>query len=151
MRILFLAPVVPWPLTQGRNLRNFHLLRMLAERHEVELLCGSFDAGPPDLPSEVAALVAFGEVVAWPERPLATRLLDMGRSMPDIWQAYASDTLVDSALARHATKPFDCVHVAGFEMMGTWNRVRHRLTARLPYVLDEQQHRVPPAGIDAGR
>ncbi len=137
MRLLFLAPVVPWPLTQGRNLRNFHLLRILAERHEVELLCGSFDAGQSDLPPEVAALVEFGEVVAWPERPLATRLLDMGRSMPDIWQAYASETLVDCVLARHATKPFDCVHVAGFEMMGTWNRVRHRLAARIPYVLDE--------------
>ncbi len=137
MRILFLAPVVPWPLTQGRNLRNFHLLRILAERHEVELLCGSFDAGSTALPSEVAARVAFGEVVAWPERPLATRLLDMGRDLPDIWQAYANDKLVDSALARHATKPFDCVHVAGFEMMGTWHRVRHRLSARVPYVLDE--------------
>lgn len=137
MRILFLAPVVPWPLTQGRNLRNFHLLRILTERHEVELLCGTFDAGPPALPSEVAALVEFGEVVAWPERPLATRLLDMGKSMPDIWQVYASETLVDRALARHATKPFDCVHVAGFEMMGTWNRVRHRLSTRVPYVLDE--------------
>ncbi len=137
MRILFLAPVVPWPLTQGRNLRNFHLLRILAERHEVELLCGAFDTGSPTLPSEVAALVAFGEVDAWPERPWATRLLDMGRSMPDIWQAYASDTLVDRALARHATKPFDCVHVAGFEMMGTWHRIRHRLSARVPYVLDE--------------
>ncbi|MCE2466752.1 MAG: glycosyltransferase [Caldilineaceae bacterium] len=137
MRILFLAPVVPWPLTQGRNLRNFHLLRILAERHEVELLCGSFDAGSPALPSEVAALVEFGEVVAWPGRPLATRLLDMGQSVPDIWQTYASDRLVDSAWARHATKPFDCVHVAGFEMMGTWNRVRDRLTARIPYVLDE--------------
>ena len=137
MRILFLAPVVPWPLTEGRNLRNFHLLRILAERHEVELLCGSFDTGRSDLPSEVAALVEFGEVVPWPERPLAARLLDMGRSVPDIWQAYASDRLVDKARARHATKPFDCVHVAGFEMMGTWNRVRDRLPARVPYVLDE--------------
>ena len=137
MRILFLAPVVPWPLTQGRNLRNFHLLRILTERHEVELLCGTFDTDPPALPSEVAALVAYGEIVAWPERPLATRLLDMGRSMPDIWRAYASDMLVDSAWSRHATKPFDCVHVAGFEMMGTWNRVRDRLADRIPYVLDE--------------
>lgn len=137
MRILFLAPVVPWPLTQGRNLRNFHLLRLLAERHELELLCGSFEAGPPGPPSEVATLVEFAEVVAWPARPLATRLLDMGRSVPDIWQAYASDPLVDTALARHATKPFDCVHVAGFEMMGTWNRIRHRLPKPVPYVLDE--------------
>ncbi|MDE0672784.1 MAG: glycosyltransferase [Caldilineaceae bacterium] len=137
MRILFLAPVVPWPLTQGRNLRNFHLLRILAERHKVELLCGTFDAGPPALPSEVAPLAEFAEVVVWPTRPLSTRLLDMGRHVPDIWQAYASDQIVDTALARHTTKPFDCVHVAGFEMMGTWNRVRHRLSARVPYVLDE--------------
>ena len=137
MRILFLAPVVPWPLTQGRNLRNYHLLRLLAARHELELLCGSFEAGQPDPPSEVAALVEFTEVVAWPARPLTTRLLDMGRPVPDIWQAYASDQLVDTALARHAAKPFDCVHVAGFEMMGTWHRIRHRLSNTIPYVLDE--------------
>ena len=137
MRILFLAPVVPWPLTQGRNLRNYHLLRLLAARHELELLCGSFEAGQPDPPSEVAALAEFVQVVAWPARPLTTRLLDLGRSVPDIWQAYASDQLVDTALARHAAKPFDCVHVAGFEMMGTWNRIRHQLSNKIPYVLDE--------------
>lgn len=39
MRILFLAAEPPWPLDQGDKLRNYYLLKALAERHEVTLAC----------------------------------------------------------------------------------------------------------------
>ena len=34
-RILHLTPQLPYPPQQGTSLRNYHLLRALAERHEV--------------------------------------------------------------------------------------------------------------------
>src|SRR5512135_864308 len=37
MRILFLAPYVPWPVRTGDRLRSYALLRALAQRHEVTL------------------------------------------------------------------------------------------------------------------
>jgi hypothetical protein len=37
-RILLLTPQLPYPPQQGTSLRNFHLLRALAQRHDVTLL-----------------------------------------------------------------------------------------------------------------
>ncbi|HWP59950.1 MAG TPA: TIGR03087 family PEP-CTERM/XrtA system glycosyltransferase [Candidatus Acidoferrales bacterium] len=39
MRILFLAHRIPYPPNKGDKIRSYHLLRSLAERHEVSLLC----------------------------------------------------------------------------------------------------------------
>lgn len=38
MRILILTPQLPYPPHQGTTLRNFHIIRGLAQRHEVTLL-----------------------------------------------------------------------------------------------------------------
>lgn len=39
MRILFVLSRVPYPLEKGDKLRAFHLIRVLAEHHEVHLFC----------------------------------------------------------------------------------------------------------------
>jgi glycosyltransferase involved in cell wall biosynthesis len=39
MRVLYLAPQLPWPLDQGARIRNYYLLRALAAEHTVDLLC----------------------------------------------------------------------------------------------------------------
>lgn len=39
MNILYLAPIVPYPLIDGDRQRCFHLLKILSERHRVHLLC----------------------------------------------------------------------------------------------------------------
>ena len=38
LKILFLAPCIPWPLDTGGKIRTYHLLRALARRHQVQLL-----------------------------------------------------------------------------------------------------------------
>ncbi|MGH2351944.1 MAG: glycosyltransferase, partial [Chloroflexota bacterium] len=38
MKLLFVTPQLPWPPSQGTALRNFHLLKAAAGRHEVDLL-----------------------------------------------------------------------------------------------------------------
>jgi len=38
LQIVFLAPRLPWPLDTGGKIRTYHLLRVLARRHELRLL-----------------------------------------------------------------------------------------------------------------
>ncbi len=45
LRVLFLAPQVPWPLDTGGKIRTFHIARTLAARHRVRMLAfGDRDA-----------------------------------------------------------------------------------------------------------
>src|SRR5262245_4969935 len=46
MRILFIAPFVPWPLAHGGQIRAFNLVSELARRHEVTLVCLADRASP---------------------------------------------------------------------------------------------------------
>ncbi len=39
MKVLFLTAEPPWPLDQGDKLRNYHLLKALALKHKVTLVC----------------------------------------------------------------------------------------------------------------
>jgi glycosyltransferase involved in cell wall biosynthesis len=47
MRLLIVAPYVPWPLNHGGQIRTFHLVKERAKRHEVTLVCLSV-SGEPD-------------------------------------------------------------------------------------------------------
>ena len=53
MRILFLSTWFPYPPDNGSKLRVHHLLRSLAERHEVTLLSFAFATARPDAPGEL--------------------------------------------------------------------------------------------------
>ncbi|NVN98369.1 MAG: glycosyltransferase [Geobacteraceae bacterium] len=46
MKILIVAPFVPWPLAHGGRIRLYHLLRGLAESNEVTLVCLSEEQNP---------------------------------------------------------------------------------------------------------
>ncbi|KXG78347.1 GDP-mannose-dependent alpha-(1-6)-phosphatidylinositol monomannoside mannosyltransferase [Fervidicola ferrireducens] len=39
MKIIFLTAEPPWPLDQGDKVRNFHLLKAIATKHEVTFVC----------------------------------------------------------------------------------------------------------------
>ncbi len=60
LRVLVLDEGLPWPPDSGKRLRSWHLLRRLAARHRVELLC--FAAPGPEAGAAVAALNAAGIV-----------------------------------------------------------------------------------------
>ncbi|MEI2689499.1 MAG: glycosyltransferase family 4 protein [Anaerolineae bacterium] len=55
MNILFLSTWFPHPPDNGSKLRVYHLLRGLAERHEVTLLSFAFATARPDAPGELDA------------------------------------------------------------------------------------------------
>ncbi len=138
MRILFLAPIVPWPLTQGRNLRNFHILAYLSQHHTVDLLCGAYRFPPAPTPPDIARLWDQIHIVPWPQRSTARRMRDTFRLAPDFWLAHHSRELVRKGQAMHRAHPYDCIHIAGLEMYGILKDLRRGLSPCPPIVLDEQ-------------
>lgn len=138
MRILFLAGILPWPLAQGRNLRNYHLLRHLSRDHEIDMFCGFHGTAPPDCPAHVASNWQTLHAFAWPRRPVGRRLRELFHTWPALWQAHYSPALVAQAQALHARAPYDRIHVAGLEMYGCALALQAALRSPVPVVLDEQ-------------
>ncbi|HQZ72043.1 MAG TPA: glycosyltransferase [Anaerolineae bacterium] len=117
MRLLILAPQLPWPPNQGTALRNLNLVRVLAARHAVHLVCFGdpfADRGPlPDWG------VAVTLVPAPPPRPFLRRLLELPtQPTPDLLRRLASPAM-DRCLADLAADPagqVDVLQVEGIEM-----------------------------------
>jgi glycosyltransferase involved in cell wall biosynthesis len=69
MRILWIVPYLPWPTTSGGKLRQYHLLRSLAERgHRITLLVQSKQALSSDIEQHLTKLLE--RVVYLPRRGL---------------------------------------------------------------------------------
>ncbi len=138
MRILFLVGHPPWPLTQGRILRNFQILRHLAQRHDLDVLCGFNQDAPAAWPAAVESLWHSIRAFPWPVRRKWRRIAGLCHSWPDLWQAHFSRELI---AAGHALlqKPsaYDCIHVAGFEMFGCALAISQNLEFPMPLILDE--------------
>jgi glycosyltransferase involved in cell wall biosynthesis len=132
--ILLLTPQLPYPPHQGTSLRNWHILRGLAERHTVSLLSFA-ETNPAHLPALLTELCARVETVPAPQRTTAQRLSHLlRRGSPDMAQRLASDALA-TALQRHlATEPPDIVQVEGLEMAHTIPTIRAH--SRAVVVLD---------------
>lgn len=68
LHILWVLPYLPWPTTSGGKLRQYHLLRTLAERgHRITLLVQSKEEASDECTRRLAALVE--RVVVLPRRP----------------------------------------------------------------------------------
>lgn len=126
LRILLLTPQLPYPPEQGTSLRNFHILRGLAQRHEVHLL--SFvepltgDAVPAPVLKDLCASVT---TVPAPWRSRGQRLWRLLTDTdPDMAHRLASvdfTSALDEILGRLA---FDVVQIEGIELVGNAPRVR---------------------------
>jgi polysaccharide biosynthesis protein PslH len=55
MKILFLSTWFPYPPDNGSKLRAYHLVRALADRHQVSLLSFAFDTARPEEPGQLRA------------------------------------------------------------------------------------------------
>ncbi len=117
MRILMLTPQLPYPPQQGTSLRNYHLLRYLAGRHQVSLL--SF-AAPGAEPEHVAHLQGFCrevQTVAAPVRSTARRVWTLiTSSRPDMAWRLHSPAYAQALAAWLQREPFDVVQAEGIEM-----------------------------------
>jgi glycosyltransferase involved in cell wall biosynthesis len=110
-RILFLTPDVPYPLHQGTALRNFGLVKGLAERgHRVSLI--TFGSRPTPTPLDV--LCENVTMVPPPQRSTVARVATLLRGQADLTTRLESD-LMRRALREQALTP-DIVHIEGLEM-----------------------------------
>jgi polysaccharide biosynthesis protein PslH len=153
MKVLYLAPQLPWPLDQGAVIRNYFLLRALAAEHTVDLLCldGSRSAPPAGAApraddqdaaagageSPVAGLCRRLEVFPAPRRDRAERLRTLVRSpLPDLahraWQPPLAARLGDLL----GTEAYDVVQISSLEM-APYRRLVRRTRGHPRVVFDD--------------
>lgn len=135
MRLLILAPQLPWPPNQGTALRNLNLVRVLATRHQVHLVCFG------DPAAERGPLADWGVAVtvvpAPPPRSFLRRLWELpSQPVPDLLRRLASPAM-DRCLAELAAGPaadpagqVDVLQVEGIEMAPFGLALRDRLARR---------------------
>lgn len=116
MRLCFCTPQLPFPPEQGAAIRNYHLLRHAALRHDVTLVSYATPGAP--LHDELRALCSHVLVEAWRPRPAARRLAELAHPEPDLLRRLHSPALVARA-RRHCERhgPFDAIQIEGLEMI----------------------------------
>lgn len=114
--ILLLTPQLPYPPHQGTSLRNFHMLKALAQQHEVSLL--SFAEG--DQPQESEPLQTLCRVlppVVVPTRNTTNRLKSLVTTWsPDMAMRLESTTFSDALARALQEKVYQAVQIEGIEL-----------------------------------
>jgi len=136
MKILFLSPTVPFPLTDGGRIRVFNLLKQIATKNDVTLL--ALETQPTDAEG-VAQLQQLGvQVHLVPNAPtlpsvsLGTLLKAFVRRQPITVARYDLPAYRQKFKELIATETFDLVH---YEMFHT---AQFQPETRLPSVLSQQ-------------
>jgi polysaccharide biosynthesis protein PslH len=125
--ILFLTPQLPYPPQQGASLRNFFVIRGLAERHRLALLSFREEGQRVDLQAlgPLLELCTAVETVPVPQRRKATRLRQLLTSpLPDMahrLRAGPFEVALRRILGRHT---FDIVQIEGIELAWLMDLVR---------------------------
>lgn len=116
--ILILTPQLPYPPHQGTSLRNFHIIRGLAERHEITLL-SFLENNQTDDPAAIGPLLALCAVhtVPVPARSTAQRLWQLvSTRRPDMAHRLYSESFAAELRRLLAATQFDIVQVEGIEL-----------------------------------
>ena len=136
MKILFLSPTVPFPLTDGGRIRVFNLLKQIGKKSDVTLL--ALETQPTDAEG-VAQLQQFGiQVHLVPNTPtlprvsLGTLVNAFLKRQPITVARYALPAYRQKFRELVATENFDIVH---YEMFHT---AQFRTDTDLPGVLSQQ-------------
>lgn len=115
-RILFLTPQLPYPPHQGTAIRNWHIIRHVAQRHDVDVL--SFATDPHAALAEAAPLRALArrvEVLPAPPRPTSRRLTDLAQGRVDMARRLHSPAFT-ARLAEWLADGYDVAQAEGIEM-----------------------------------
>ena len=83
MRVLFVTEQFPYPLDTGGNVRTFHLLKGLAEEHEVVLLASTWDGLSDEHLDAVRPWTLQIEIVRVPEARALRDAMLLARSLSD--------------------------------------------------------------------
>lgn len=136
MKILFLSPTVPFPLTDGGRIRVFNLLKQIAEKSDITLL--ALETQPTD-EEGIAELQQLGvQVHLVPNAPtlprvsLRTLINAFHRQQPITVSRYDLPTYRQRFKELLATEDYDLVH---YEMFHT---AQFHTETDLPGVLSQQ-------------
>jgi glycosyltransferase involved in cell wall biosynthesis len=116
MRILFLSTWFPYPPDNGSKIRVYHLLRALAQRHELTLLSFAWDTAQPDTADELRSWCKDVQVVSVNpyEHNRASKLRTFFSFRPVVSRPIAAMT--EKARAILANQSFDSV-ISSTEIM----------------------------------
>ncbi len=131
MKILFLTQVLPYPLDAGAKVRQYHMLRWLAERHEVTLVSFVRADDRPEAVAHLRTICAAVHVAPlprslWRNVRAGVRGLLTGLPMTIVRDETAEMTALVRGLA--AEIPFDVVHADQLSM-AWWGRLAVRAAA----------------------
>jgi sugar transferase (PEP-CTERM/EpsH1 system associated) len=139
-KLLALMPVIPYPPHQGTNIRNYNLLRHLADEYTIHLL--TFYEGPkPSIPGPLRETCEIMEAVPNPSHSMPKRLLRLISSpLPDVIYRKSSPLLLERLRELLAQNRYDLVHVEGIEMAqyGLW--IASHRTGRKPALVFGDQN-----------
>lgn len=122
MKILFLTPQVPYPPQQGTTIRNYNIMRVLAKRHQLDLL--SFGTQEQLNGSPLNDICGEIKVVEPPTRSLARRAFETFFStLPDMARRLHSPVFNAALGATLAAGGHNVIQIEGIEMAGAWLRV----------------------------
>ena len=117
--ILILTPQLPYPPHQGTSLRNFHIIRGLAEHHEITLLSFLEDNQSAESEANEPLFTLCEQIVTTPvpQRTKIKRIQQMGTTLlPDMaHRLYSVDYNVKLRQLLMQTQ-FDIVQVEGIEL-----------------------------------
>ncbi len=117
-KILILTPQLPYPPHQGTSLRNFYIIRGLAERHEITLL-SFLEEGQTAVPQSIAPLLEHCTLhtVPVPARSTGKRLWQMLTTrLPDMAHRLYSEPFAAELRRLLVENQFDIVQVEGIEL-----------------------------------
>ena len=136
MKILFLSPTVPYPLTDGGRIRVYNLLKQIAQDNEVTLL--ALETQPTDADS-ISHIQQYGITVhlvehlhTLPRVSLSTLLRAFFRRQPITVARYNVSIYRQKLQELLASESFDIVH---YEMFHT---AQFHTESDLPSVLSQQ-------------
>jgi len=134
-RILFLTPQFPFPPEQGGAIRNYHLIRETAKRHNVGLL-SLVDEQPA--PSQLAELACCNQIetVSAPLRSRTDRIRTLFASRdPDMAHRLYSADYVAALRRLLAREDYDILQVEGMEMAAYGLFIPHGPEAGAPRIV----------------
>ena len=117
MKILFLAPELPYPPDRGASIRNFNLIKNLAPRHQIHLLSFSTEESALAEAGPLLDLCSQIETLPTPHRSTLQRLFSLLFSpLPDMALRLASSEFESKLTALLQREKFDLVQVEAIEM-----------------------------------
>jgi polysaccharide biosynthesis protein PslH len=151
MKLLFVMPQLPYPPHQGTAIRNWGLLRHLALRHTVAVICFA-DPGGAGVPEALARVCDRVVIVPRPTRWAGRRVLALLRGTADL-----ADRLWSPGMAAGITELVrawepDGVQIEGLEMAPYLAAVREgRLAACVVYDAHNAEHLIQRRAWESDR